>query len=70
LCQYANVPGFGALRSCHHLVQTVIDLWEPEEITADLLQQAMRLKIGAREAAHQISVAEGMSLPSKMAAVG
>ncbi len=57
LCQLANLPAGGGLRTCASLVQTVVDLWPDEEIDAALLRKAYVLKLGPREAGFRMGQA-------------
>jgi len=51
LCKIANSPGTGGLRTCTDLVQTAVDLYPAEEITAALLYGIARdTRIGLTEA--------------------
>lgn len=50
LCSLANYPGAGGYRTAHELVQMIVDIYPGEEITAELLKEAMRTRVGIREA--------------------
>lgn len=56
LMKLANTPAAGGLRVCRDLVQIVIDLYEPNVITAELLQQALATRVGTREAGFLINI--------------
>jgi len=50
LCAIANHPGAGGLRVCEDLVQMSVDLYPGEPVTALLLEQALRTRLGIKEA--------------------
>lgn len=71
LCRLANTPGAGALRKCADLVQIVVDLYPKEPVTAARLRDALRMKLGTREAGFRLDVIDGAGEPAEVAtAVG
>jgi len=69
LCQLANSIGGGGLRICKDLVQFVVDMYPGQPITAMLLNEALKMKAGPREAAFRMDVA-GAVVPTVKVAVG
>lgn len=68
LCQIANSIGGGGLRACKDLVQFVVDAWPGDQITAALLNEALKMKIGPRDAAFRADVAGAVVPAAKVAA--
>lgn len=67
LCRLANTPGAGALRKCADLVQIVVDLYPKEPVTAARLRDALRMKLGTREAGFRLDVIDGAGEPAEAA---
>lgn len=68
LCSIANSIGGGGLRACKDLVQFVVDAWPDKPITAALLNEALKMKIGPRDAAFRADVAGAVVPAAKVAA--
>lgn len=58
LCKLANTTGAGGMRVCADLIQILVDLWPGELVTARLLHEALKTRVGVKEAGFRMDTAE------------